>query len=973
MQLVFRRLLAPLAVIALLLGLTASWGTPTAFADPQLGQPDQAILVTATTAPATTTGILATVATGYLSSVTEAPRPFTHVLLRWETGTPVSPTLTLELRASLDGTTWSDWGVVAENPDLHMPADGEHVFWSEVLYAGDGLRFWQVRAQFTPTLDGQVPALRQVEVNTVDARFGSATPSATTTVVNGQLATVAKPAVVSRTSWGNPDGQGSRVRPDHYPVNHMVIHHTADANVLGAKEHSWADRVRAEWAFHTFTRKWGDVGYNYLIDPNGVIYEGRAGGDDAVAFHDAANYGSMGVVLIGTYTSVAPPTAGVTSLVELLAWKSGQKDIDPLGRSFYYGCAHSSSCRPFNAGSVVANIAGHRQVMPGSTTCPGDQLFNLLPEVRQRVRNRLSDGGTPTDNGDLLIDERETSFTRTTAQWYAWPCGYGGNTFSTFGTADPAESSNRGVWTPTITETGRYQVLVHMPQGCGLGQATSHAVYQIHATDTITTVVLNQNTSDEWVSLGTYQFASGQNGFVELSDLTGEPLSDQRVVYFDSMRWVKADPAAARLELLKVRYEQQPIPAGQLLKVTFTVKNSGSVTLESQAPEAVRSSDVTASFDMTNNYVYDEAECFLGAANQNYPTYPKEPGRFRVLLGPVDSARQPACAGGTGGYPWRWGLNGALAAGATRDVVGYVLLRTPGPVALQAGAINEYVDYMALGVGTTTLTVTNEPQAPLPVAYDEALQPLAHVYQLGAVPDNLLVRTNDPLAVVSGAYVGSFAWSGEPRTWDGNGPVTTVPTLTERFVVEQTRSFLVPASGLYTFQVSSTGGAWLWVDGNRVVSNPGLHDVTESITGTVTLEAGRHVLAFKWFQRSGVIAASYRVHGPDQVVFTPIVDGLTVGAGVQQGNTFTQLEGLALAADALGGGGGARLRVQVNDGDWQTSTGPVALVSGLAQGGNTVRYVAVDAADNASPEQTLQVTVDPTLHLYHVHLPLVVR
>ena len=198
-------------------------------------------------------------------------------------------------------------------------------------------------------------------------------------------------------------------------------------------------------------------------------------------------------------------------------------------------------------------------------------------------------------------------------------------------------------------------------------------------------------------------------------------------MYFDSVRWEKQDPATARLELLGVRYDRQQLAAGELLKVTFTVKNSGQVALEGQAPEAGRRADQLATFDMADSYVYAEDECFLGAPGRSYPVFPKEAGRFRVLLGPVEAGRQPACAGDTGGYPWRWGLNGRLEPGETRDVVGYVLLKTPGSLALQAGAVHEYIGYAAQAVGGTTVTVSQEQQAPAPAAYDAALWPLAHV------------------------------------------------------------------------------------------------------------------------------------------------------------------------------------------------------------------------------------------------------
>jgi hypothetical protein len=280
---------------------------------------------------------------------------------------------------------------------------------------------------------------------------------------------------------------------------------------------------------------------------------------------------------------------------------------------------------------------------------------------------------------------------------------------------------------------------------------------------------------------------------------------------------------------------------------------------------------------------------------------------------------------------------------------------------------------MTLGAASTTITVTNEPQAPAPVAYDEALQPLAHVYRLGDVPDNLLARTSDPTAIARGAYAGSFAWSGASLDWGDGGPLPTLPELTDRFVVEQTRGFTVPLTGTYTVQLTSDDGGWLWVNGKLVVSNPGLHDTSVPVTGTVTLAAGRHVLAFKMFERSGGAGASYSMHGPDQDSFGPVTDGLAVGAGQHRGAIFTRLDGLVLAADDMGGGGVAFLKVSVNDGIWQTYPGPVALLSGLANGVSTVRYLAVDAAGNESAERTIQITVDPNVRLNNTYLPMLMQ
>jgi hypothetical protein len=813
-----RLLLGLLLGLLLAVVLAASRSEAIPPGDLPVGHPHQVVLVTSDIVPAGAMQ-LAALGDGYLSPVSAAPSPFTHLLLRWEATHPPEATLELALRASLDGLEWTDWGSVVENHDLWMPEDGDEVFWSQELYAGEGMQFWQLRVQVAPAPDGRLPELRRVELNSVDARFGPTDPAAALDEPTIGLASLGRPPVVSRTAWGSPDGQGSRATPAYHPVRHMVVHHTADANSLRAGQ-VWADRVRAIWSFHTITRGWGDIGYNYLIDPNGVVYEGRAGGDDAVGFHDTANYGSLGVALIGTYSSVEPPPAAFDSLVSLLAWKAAQKDIDPFGRSFYQGCAHSSFCSSFNPGAIVENIAGHRHVTPERTSCPGDRLASRLPELRQRVYERLSGAPPP----------------------------------------------------PALPPAG--------------------------------------------------------------------------------------------LELLDVRYDRQSLAAGDLLKVVFTVRNSGTVPIVGQAPEAAPLGLLATNLAVEESHVYDEGECFLGE-----PAFPKEAGRFRVMLGPTDPTPQPVCPGETGGYPWRWGISGSLDPGATRDLVAYIRLRNPGSFSLRAGAIHEYVDYMARDVGAVTITVSDERQMPAPVAYDEQLRPLAHVYRLGQVPVGLLERTTDPTAAARGAYLGSFAWAGEELHWGLGGPL---PEADDYFIVEQTRSFEAPVAGLYTFRLISDDGAWLWVNGQLVISHPGRHDATP-VMGAIQLEAGRHVLAFKMFELTGGASVGYSVRMPGQEHFISPRDALALDAVDHLGARARALPTLSIAADDMGGTGVTQLRLSLNDGPWQTFSGPLATIGGLGPGPHNLRYMAVDQAGNESEQRLISLMIDPAMVVYRTYLPLAGR
>ncbi|MBC8163252.1 MAG: N-acetylmuramoyl-L-alanine amidase [Roseiflexaceae bacterium] len=949
----------------------------------------------------------------YLSPETRAAQPFTHLLVRRDATVPAGAQLQLFLRASADGVSWSDWGELAENDDLWTTSDGLDVQWSEVVPVGTLAQYWQVRGELTAAPDGSQPTIHQIDVNTVDTRTSPAQEQAQQAALRqargAQTRGADKPRVVSRSAWGSPDGQGSRAAVARYDVNHLIVHHTADQGSLYPSEADWSARMRATWSFHTITRGWGDIGYNYIIAPNGLIYEGRAGGDDAVAFHDTANYGSMGVSVIGTYEKSAPTLESQDSLVALLAWKAKQKDIDPLASSYYYGCAMSKYCAPKTGTSIIPNIAGHRQVTPGHTSCPGDAFMALMPQIRYRVAQAIASAPDPQpDNGDLQVDEFETSFSKTPADISRWrnaACGAGGNTFYTFATSGVVENS--AVWKTRIPKTGRYRVLASLPQNCGLRAApyaTSGARYTVSGAPG--PLVVDQNAALAWVDLGVYEYAEGSDATVRLDDFTGEAYSPTagKVIFFDAVKWVPEQTSSTDLQLTSVVYDdgtndgQTMVPSGGLLKVSFTVKNTGQAQVYSQEPQASRTANGAAFNDggldfagdaprPEDSYAYDEGECFIGDTRGSYGAFPKEASRVRVALGPTSLADLALdCAGQVGNaadgyYPWRWGLNGPLGPGEQRTVSGYVRFRNSGQsnrvVELQPGLVQEYVRYFPHSLAGHTVIVTPERQPPLLATFaPDSLQPLARVYSLGSVPDNLLARTANPLSILKGDYRGSFVWSGAFTNWGNKGPTGLENGAVEdNFLIEQTRAFRAPESGTYTFRTTSDDGAWLWVDGREVVSSGGLHDFDEPATGTIDLIGGQlYAIAFKYFERSGTAAAGYEFALPGSQIFQVVPDSSTGGA-LALGNVFVENPRIALAASDLGGSGVAQVRYTLN-GVQQSVSGTLAPVldgGRLQNGSYTLSYDAVDLLGNTVDTQSISFTVDTNRTVYRAYLPLGMR
>ncbi|GIV96557.1 MAG: N-acetylmuramoyl-L-alanine amidase [Herpetosiphonaceae bacterium] len=791
------------------------------------------------------------------------------------------------------------------------------------------------------------------------------------------------PAVCSRTCWGSPDGEGSRATPVYYRATHLVVHHTADSNSLKPDTETWwGDRVRAIWSFHTYTRGWGDIGYNFLVAPTGEIFEGRAGAypdftNDPVGFHDTGNYGSMGVALIGTYSSEAPTSAAQDSLVQLLGWKANQRGIDPLGSSYYYGCDISRYCG--NAGAITPNIAGHRDVAnnpAGYTACPGSSAYSYLPSIRSRVNALLN--GIP-DNGDNVIDNLEVGqndqsgfydLSEPGATWHTAGCGDAGNTYYTYNMAS-GTPENKAKWRKTGLPIGNYRIFTRIPQGCGLSTpATSQARYSVwQAGSQIGAFTISQNTSAEWIELtqssGPLALIENPNtpGYawpveVHLNDITGEP-DLSRVIYFDSVRFVKEVPQG-KIALDSVSYDRTTIASGDILSVTFTLKNIGAapLTLPTQDPQPGTSGDPAS------GYVYDEGECFLGNSSLSYPIFPKETGRFRVMLGydGFDSSGS-GCSGGTNHYPWRWGISPppndpdqvTLDPGETISVVGAVRFRNYSTSAnrtltLRTGLINEYVEYVATGAFPQTITITPERRPPLAVSYDSNLQPMAHVYQLTTIPDTFLARTRNPLSIVEGQYLGSFAWDGSYQNWGTGGPAGA----SEMFVVMQTRIFNAPTSGTYTFELTSDDGAWLWIDGEQLLDAHGLHP-ERVVTGTLQLSAGEHILSLKYFERSGEASLGYRWKLPGASSFSTIP--VSIGGAASSGSTISGP--IQIVADDLGGTGIASIHWSLDGINWTTASGNTLTLQ-LEEGSYNLRYQATDAAGNSEQIHQLLFTVDST-------------
>ena len=197
-----------------------------------------------------------------------------------------------------------------------------------------------------------------------------------------RLSTAGSPPIISRPSWG-ADEKIRRGTPQYAPsVAFALVHHTAGSNSYSASES--AAVVRGIETYHVKGNGWNDIGYNFLVDRYGQVFEGRYGGVDknVVGAHaEGFNTGSVGVAVIGTYGSAAPPPAAQRALANLLAWRLDVAHVDPLGTLTW----QSGGNPRFPVGTPVflRAISGHRDT--GFTTCPGNALYARLGAIAAQV------------------------------------------------------------------------------------------------------------------------------------------------------------------------------------------------------------------------------------------------------------------------------------------------------------------------------------------------------------------------------------------------------------------------------------------------------------------------------------------------------------------------------------------------------------------------------------------------------------
>jgi hypothetical protein len=315
--------------------------------------------------------------------IVKLPIAASHVALHWRGNPDASVTV-----AFGDGSSFGAAIEVGRDEVGEQRRNGET--YGEVLFTG-GAGFVRVAT------NRPIGALSVLALDSRTTRGSTAFGSV--------AAAVEQPAVISRAGWGADeslrfDSSGAQKWiPAFYPIQKLIVHHTAGRNA----DPDPAATIRSIYYYQAITQGWGDIGYNFLVDESGRVYEGRysrpyaAGesptaedinGNGVTGAHVAGfNSGTVGIALLGNLVSQDATAAARDAVERVLAWKAGNHGIDPHGNSLFTNPVNGTQ-------KTFPNISGHRDL--AATECPGGVFYGTLPALRDAVAARIAGTPSPT-------------------------------------------------------------------------------------------------------------------------------------------------------------------------------------------------------------------------------------------------------------------------------------------------------------------------------------------------------------------------------------------------------------------------------------------------------------------------------------------------------------------------------------------------------------------------------------------------
>src|SRR5687768_964698 len=319
--------------------------------------------------------------------VLRAPRRFDLIGLRWARGARAQA----QVRARRRGGRWTEWGTLHVLGD-HGPDGARAVAGTDPAFVGAADEF-QLRLRGNPRAL-RARFVRALPTATVARRLGDRLRRRARASARPRQSTGPSVRVITRSEWGG-DSVPPRGPAEYGTVELAFVHHTVTTNTYNPEDS--AGIVLGIARYHRDSNGWNDLGYNFLVDKYGQVFEGRAGGMDApVIGAQAQGYNSVstGVAVLGTHTEIAHSEPGMEALARLLGWKLALHGVPVQGQVTVTSAGGASNRYPSGTPVTFERISGHRD--GDATSCPGEVLYGQLADLRTRAARYAAPQATLT-------------------------------------------------------------------------------------------------------------------------------------------------------------------------------------------------------------------------------------------------------------------------------------------------------------------------------------------------------------------------------------------------------------------------------------------------------------------------------------------------------------------------------------------------------------------------------------------------
>lgn len=348
------------------------------------------------------------------SFIVEPGHAFSCFGIGWEMGNDsyASSLFIVKYRTKNLSGEWTRWNELTAEVTPNETPTG--MFWTDAIFTDDATSHSAIEVILTHP---STPL--SIKMNLFDGNYKTADNNDQSTKPELQnneksLDCPALPTMITRSQWCGGSASCSQVNaaytPTYINASHVVIHHGATPNTYTSGQ----EIVQSYYNYHVNTLGWADIGYNYIVDKNGNFFQGRhnpnVSSSDVRGAHAGASNGvSIGINFPGNADVTIATSAQLNKVKQLLAWWFDKKGWDPTSSATMQTQDYGVVSKP--------RISGHKDI--GQTSCPGNDLYSRIPNLRTSAKQIITDCnacGIPANLSASSITSTSATLNWTAAQ-----------------------------------------------------------------------------------------------------------------------------------------------------------------------------------------------------------------------------------------------------------------------------------------------------------------------------------------------------------------------------------------------------------------------------------------------------------------------------------------------------------------------------------------------------------------------------